>query len=567
MRVAGRLVAGSLVIIAVFALLVVVTLERRLRDRLTNQATATLLREAQLIATQWPDSAPDEFADAAGSALGLRVTLIDSAGRVVGDSEFDEPALSRLENHSSRPEVAAGRERGYGTARRASPSAGDVELYAAVRARNGVARTSISTNALEDLLTAQLRDIVPIALLVAALTGALVALAARAFVRPIVTLRDEARAIAAGDLSRRPPLDAPAEIGELATAIHRMREQLGMRLAALEADEALFDAVSSSLNEGLIAITERGDVVRINARARALLGLRESAPFSIDRLPRDRMFRDTLAAARAGERVDGLEIDLAESALELTARPLADGGAVLALFDVTRLRQLERVRRDFVANVSHELKTPLTVVGGVAETLADESLTADERRRFAEMILGNTRRMQRLVDDLLDLSRIESGGWRPAPTAADLRGTVNEVFAAVHEKAANTRLKLTAEIAGDAAAPYADPVALRQVISNLVDNAVRHTPSGEVAFIAQREADGVRINVRDTGDGIAAEHLPRIFERFYRVDTARSRAEGGTGLGLAIVRHLVEAHGGSVAAASTLGRGTTISVFFPDRPA
>ncbi|MEW5915728.1 MAG: ATP-binding protein [Gemmatimonadota bacterium] len=566
MRVAGRLVVGSLVIIAGFALLVVVTLERRLRTRLTSQTTATLVREAKLVAEQWGTASdPDGFADAVGATLGVRVTLIDSAGRVVGDSEFDEPALSRLENHNSRPEVVAARSTGVGTAQRPSPSAGDVELYAAARAGGRVARASISTTALEALLAAQLRDLVPVALAVAVLTGILVAIAARALVRPIVALRDEARAIAAGDLSRRPALGAPAEIGELATAIHRMREQLGVRLDALEADEALFEAVSGSLNEGLVAINERGDVVRINTRARDILGLREKVPFPVDRLPRDRIFRETVAAARAGERVDALEIDLGDATLELTARPLTDGGAVLALFDVTRMRQLERVRRDFVANVSHELKTPLTVVGGVAETLADESLTNEERRRFAEMILGNTRRMQRLVDDLLDLSRIESGGWRPAPAATDLRNTVSEVFAAVREKAANARVELKADIANDAATPWVDPVALRQIVSNLVDNAVRHTASGEVVVYAQRSPTGVHVRVRDTGDGIAPEHLPRIFERFYRVDTARSRAAGGTGLGLAIVRHLVEAHGGTVSAESAVGRGTTISVFFPDR--
>lgn len=567
MRVAGRLVVGSLVIIAVFALVNVVTLERRLRTRLTNQATATLLREARLISAQWTSTTDaDSVADAAGGALGVRVTLVDAAGRVVGDSDFDEPALSRLENHADRPEVAAARESGSGTAYRRSPSAGDVELYAATRAARGVARTSISTNALDDMVTAQLRDVVPVALIVALLAIALVALSARALVRPVVALRDEARAIAAGDLSRRPALEAPGEIGDLATAIHRMREQLSVRLATLEADEALFDAVSASLNEGLVAINERGDVVRINARARSLLGLREAVPFSVDRLPRDRMFREALAAVRRGVPVDALELDVGDGTVELTARPLADGGAVLALFDVTRLRQLERVRRDFVANVSHELKTPLTVIGGFAETMFDDSLSAEERRRFAEVIVGNTRRMQRLVDDLLDLSRIESGGWRPAPSAADLRSVVSDVFAAARARAHSANVALGSDIPDEGAAPYADAVALGQIVGNLVDNAVRHTTHGDVTVIARREAHGVSVRVRDTGDGIAPEHLGRIFERFYRVDAARSRAEGGTGLGLAIVRHLVEAHGGSVAAESAVGAGTTISAFFPDRP-
>ncbi len=568
MRVAGRLVVGSLVIIAVFALLVVFTLERRLRVRLTDQTTSTLLREARLISQRWVSgSDPEAIADAAGGALGVRVTLVDSTGRVVGDSEFDEPALSRLENHANRPEVAAARASGSGTARRLSPSAGDIELYAAVRAPLGVTRTSISTSALEQVLAAQLRDVVPVAALVALIAAALVAVAARGFVRPIVALRDETRAIAAGDLSRRPALDAPAEIGDLATSIHRMREQLAVRLAALEADEALFDAVSASLNEGLIAVNGRSDVVRINARARELLSLREPVPFSADRLPRDRMFRDALSAVRSKELVDGLELDIGERTVELTGRPLVDGGAVLAFFDVTRLRQLERVRRDFVANVSHELKTPLTVIGGVAETLMDNSLTPDERRRFADMIVANTRRMHRLVDDLLDLSRIESGGWRPAPSAVELPAVVAEVFAAVRPRVEGRGVALVSDVPNDASAPYADPTALRQVISNLVDNAVRHTAHGSVRVAARAEGNGVAIRVSDTGDGIAPEHLPRIFERFYRVDAARSRAEGGTGLGLAIVRHLVEAHGGTVSAESTVGTGTTISSFFPDRGA
>jgi two-component system, OmpR family, phosphate regulon sensor histidine kinase PhoR len=359
------------------------------------------------------------------------------------------------------------------------------------------------------------------ALIVALLAVLFVPIAARRFVGPVVTLRDQARAIAGGDLSQRPPLEAPGEIGDLATAVHRMREQLGVRLTALEADEALFDAVSGSLNEGLVAINGRGLVVRINARARDLFAAREGVPFSADHLPRERVFRDALAAVRRGEPIDGLEIDIGDSTVEMSARPLSDGGAVLALFDVTRLRQLERVRRDFVANVSHELKTPLTVISGFAETLADESLGAKERKQFAEAIASNAQRMQRLVDDLLDLSRIESGGWRPAPTATDLRAVVSDVFAGARAKQPNGGVTLESDIADDAATPFADPIALRQILANLVDNAVRHTPQGTVRVVARRDVRGVWLHVRDTGDGIAPDHLPRIFERFSRGRAAK----------------------------------------------
>jgi two-component system phosphate regulon sensor histidine kinase PhoR len=255
---------------------------------------------------------------------------------------------------------------------------------------------------------------------------------------------------------------------------------------------------------------------------------------------------------------------IAGRTLNVTARPLSDGGAVLALFDLTRVRRLEAVRRDFVANVSHELRTPLTIVSGFAETLVDDDLPEDRRRQFAERILNNTRRMQRIVDDLLDLSRIESGGWVPNPEDVDLTALAADTIAAARDAAAAKGLPLETDISPNALSVFADYTAIRQVLGNLVDNAVRHTATGAVVvFSREREGGGVTIGVRDTGSGIEAQHLRRIFERFYRVDPGRSRNEGGTGLGLSIVKHLVEAHGGKVRAESVVGVGTTISANFP----
>jgi signal transduction histidine kinase len=249
----------------------------------------------------------------------------------------------------------------------------------------------------------------------------------------------------------------------------------------------------------------------------------------------------------------------------LTARPLADGGAVLAVLDLTSTRRLESVRRDFVANVSHELRTPLTVIGGFAETLVEDDLDRDRRRRFAETIRVNAARMQRIVDDLLDLSRIESGGWRPNPSLVDLGTVAGDTLAPVREAAERKGVAVGVALGADARAVHADPTALRQVLANLVENAVRHTATGSVTVVSRADDGGVWVGVRDTGVGIPPEHLPRIFERFYRADASRSREAGGTGLGLAIVKHLVEAHGGTVQAASTVGSGTTILAFFPAR--
>lgn len=565
MRLSQRLLAGSLLLIAVIVALVVVSIDWRLGVRLRDDTSAELLREARLIATTWrPGIDPDSLADVAGEALGHRVTLIAPDGVVLGDSEFDQPALGTLQNHRNRPEVAAAIDSGHGAAIRTSPSAGDEELYAALRTPFGVARVSLSTASQRIIVRRVQGDVFSAALLATVVAMLLAALFARSVTRPILELRDDARAIAAGDLARRPSLVAPGEVGELASAFHRLAEQLTARVRALEADDALLRALTEALNEGIIALDGRQQVLHMNAGARRLLGAKDPVPFSADRLPRDRVLRDALAAALAGVSTDALETQLNDRSVALTARPLDGGGAVLAILDVTPIRRLETVRRDFVANVSHELRTPLTVVSGFAETLLDEALPLEDRARFSATILANTQRMQRIVDDLLDLTRIESGGWRPNPAEIDLRAVVHEVFAGVRELADRKGLALVSALPSDIPTVYADPTALRQVLSNLVHNALRHTAAGSVTITAHRERGGVTIGVRDTGAGIAAEHLPRIFERFYRVDAARSRHEGGTGLGLAIVKHMVEAHGGRVRAESTVGTGTTVSVTFPD---
>ena len=212
----------------------------------------------------------------------------------------------------------------------------------------------------------------------------------------------------------------------------------------------------------------------------------------------------------------------------------------------------------------HELKTPLTVVSGFAETLLDADIGVEDRQRFAGMIRTSARRMQRIVDDLLDLSRYESGSWVPNPVPLDVRGAATEAVAGVERTAREKHLALASEIPGDATMVNADATAMRQILANLVENAVRYTASGSVTLFSRRDDRGVWVGIRDTGIGIAPEHIPRVFERFYRVDPARSRDEGGTGLGLAIVKHLAEAHGGAVHAESVAGHGTTISVFFPN---
>ena len=565
MKLTQRLLIGSLMIIGVLVVLVVAVLDGLLRQRFYEEIAEQLLREARLVGAQWNSGlSVDSLANAAGRALGHRVTLIDSIGRVVGDSEFDSPALERLENHLTRPEVEDAARTGHGTARRISPSAGDEELYAAVRAGTSFARVSVSTTSIRALFARARADVLAAAGLALLLALVLVWLFSRSVAHPVLELRDVAQSLAAGDLARRPSLAAPGEVGDLASAVHRLAEQLSSRIEALEAEEGRLVALTESLNEGVIAIDGRQQVEKVNERARHLLGLKDSVPFPVSNLPRDRSLREALGAALAGHAVDAHEVQIGGRELALTARPLPAGGAVVAVFDLTPVRRVETVRRDFVANASHELRTPLTVIGGFAETLLDDSLPPAQRRQFAETLLANTQRMQRIVDDLLDLSRIESGGWKPNPVHADVGAIAAETLSWAEQIRGSKPLELRQEIADDASRAWVDPTALRQVLTNLVDNAVRHTSQGTVAVFSRRYPGGVAVGVRDTGIGIPPEHLARIFERFYRVDAGRSRAEGGTGLGLAIVKHLVEGHGGRVRAESTVGHGTTIWAELPD---
>jgi signal transduction histidine kinase len=562
---ARQLLVGSLIVVSTLVAAVVLIAGGRLRDRLVLEKTDELARAARMVASDWTRAVnADSLAHRAGEALGYRVTLIDSSGVVVGDAEFAPEARRRLENHATRPEILAARAGSTGSARRRSASAGDEELYVAVRHPLGFVRVSLTTARLDAVVGGAQRDVLVSGLVALVGVLALSVLFGRTISQPIVELRDVARAIASGDLSRHPALSAPGEVGDLATALHRMSEQLATRLAALQADDLLMTAVLESLEEGVLALDERGMVVRINGRARALLNVSASLPFPRELLPRDPVLRGAVENGLAGVVIAPEEVALHDRTVAVAARPLATAGAVVTVLDLTVLRRLETIRRDFVANVSHELKTPLTAVSGFAETLLDEGIPPEQQRRFVETIRDNAWRMQRIVDDLLDLSRIESGGWRPNVGRVDATGVVRDVFTAVQATAEAKGLRLVCEIPPDAATVPADPTAFRQVISNLVENAVRYTSEGSITLRTRIGAAGVWVDVRDTGVGIAPEHLPRIFERFYRVDSGRSREQGGTGLGLAIVRHLVDAHGGRVEAASVVGRGTTISVLFPN---
>jgi two-component system, OmpR family, phosphate regulon sensor histidine kinase PhoR len=568
---AKRLVLGTVLILILAVAILLWGAERSLRRDLEGDIARGLENEARLIAAAIP--ADSLGWDGAVHRLARenrhRITLVDRRGRVRADSDFPPGPLPPIESHAGRPEVRAALDAGgVGVATRRSETVGRLLMYVAVPGGPGAVRVAADLSQVDEIV-GRAQGAVAGAALLALLVGTVLALvAARSIAGPLTGIAGAARAIAAGDPPRFPRSGIP-EIDVLVRALRDMHQQLGDRFDELRREQAESAALVESMVEGVIAADGRGRIVTANAAARRLLGYDASEPLpGLAELFRLKAARAIVDAALRGRPVQDRQLELDGRVLLVNARPLPAGGAVLVLHDLSEVRRLETVRRDFVANVSHELKTPLTSISGYAETLLGDATDAETTRRFLDTILSNARRMQRLVDDLLDLSRIEAGRWHPTLSEVDVAGAVRDSWAALAGRADAERVSLALDIEPGAETIEADPDAVRQVLTNLMDNSLRYTPAGgQVTCLARRAENGVTVSVRDSGSGIAREHLTRIFERFYRADPSRSREEGGTGLGLAIVKHLVEAHGGRVSAESELGRGTTVNCLFPDTPA
>jgi signal transduction histidine kinase len=573
MKLATRLFASISLLVAAAVLGSILAGDMLLRRHLETQIASELEHEARLIALVTPlDSTRwAEFAQLAGQRLSHRVTLIDSAGNVRGDTEFERAELPRLQNHRDRPEVrAALYSGGVGRNARLSASTNERQLYVAVRdGPPGLAVVRVSASlAVVDAQVHGVQRAVGMAGLVMLIAAGVVAwLLAGALARPLLEIADAAHDIAAGRPAAFPDVRVP-ELANHVDALRSMHHELEARFGELRREREESRTLLEALSDGVIAADERGAVVSANAAARRLLGYGPLEPLPpLAELFHDRAHRALMQEVLGGSTIERRELDLGNQTVVVSARPLEGGGTLLVLSDVTDLRRLEMIRRDFVANVSHELKTPLTAIAGYAETLAAESPAESQVAHFAQTIVENAHRMQRLVDDLLDLSRIESGGWRPEPSLVEVDVAARDAWGPFADRAAARSVQFDIIAAPRSGAAIVDPEALRQIFTNLFDNALRHTPpGGRIRVRTEQSGDVLIVRVEDTGTGIPAQHLPRIFERFYRVDPGRSRHEGGTGLGLAIVKHLVEAHDGHVDAESTVGRGTTIRMTFPAAP-
>jgi two-component system phosphate regulon sensor histidine kinase PhoR len=567
---AKRLVLGTVLILILVVLILLWGAERSLRRDLQGDIARNLESEAGLIrealpadSTQWGDAVRRLSRES-----GHRITLVDRGGTVRADSDFPPGPLPPIENHADRPEIRTALTGGRGVSTRRSETVGRLLMYVAVPGGPGVIRVAADLSQVDQIIWRAQRAVGGAAIL-ALVVGIVLALGAgRSIAQPLTAITAAARAIAAGSPPRFPRSGIP-DVDALVQALRQMHRQLGERFEELRREQAESAALVESMVEGVVAADERGHIVTANPAARRLLGYGAGEPLpDLAELFRVKAAREVVDAVLDGRSVQDRPLEMDDRSFLVNARPLPAGGAVLVLHDLTEVRRLEAVRRDFVANVSHELKTPLTSISGYAETLLSDPPDDETSQRFLATILGNARRMQRLVDDLLDLSRIEAGRWLPNRTEVDLAAVARETWTTLATRKEAHAVQFVVEVRPEAAVVSADLDALRQVLTNLLDNSLRHTPAGGTITLGGRRMEGaVAVSVRDNGSGITREHLPRIFERFYRADSSRSREEGGTGLGLAIVKHLVEAHGGRVTAESERGAGTTVTCLFPDAPA
>lgn len=569
-RIHHKLFVSYALLVGAVVLILAIGVDATLRPPLLERARVDLLREVALGAAIYdagPAGDPDDVARRIAAVVGHRVTIIAPDGTVVGESEIPPAMVADLDNHARRPEVRAARATGTGTAIRRSTSVAEELLYAAALTEDGdIIRFAVDIRQVDAAIARVQRQIFQvggIALLMALVLSYGLSFAGT---RRLRRMREVALAMAGGDLDARVRPRHTDELGELGATLDTLAEQLQRRLDQLRTEREEMTALIDAMAEGVLAVGPDGSLRRANPAARRMFGLpADGEGHPPEAIARRKPFLDLVRVVLDGNPVPPTELTYDGQQLLATAQPLPRGGAVLVFLDMSELHRLESVRRDFVANASHELKTPLTAIRGYSETLLDEDLPAALRRQFTRTLHTHAARLQTILDDLLDLSRIESGGLDLSPEPVGLEAVAREVWGSFSDDIAERDIRLVLDIAGARPRVSADPGALRQVFSNLFSNAIRYTPAGgRIAVHARPEGPAmVRVEVRDTGTGIPAEHLARIFERFYRVDPARSRAEGGTGLGLSIVRHLIERHGGRVEAESELGRGTTIRFTLP----
>jgi len=564
-RIFLKLFVASLVVIAACTLTMNVLIQKAWEGMLRSEIESSLRQKTLLFASRVASAPPSTLQQITKETAGEaneRATVIDSSGKVLADSEAN-PAT--MENHASRPEFASALQGQMGAATRSSHTVGVDFLYEAAPFPGGAVRLAHPLSAIRDANRHVRNDLLKSSAVAALIALLLAFLATQSIGRRLTRITDFAERVAAGDLSARIEEESTDEIGHVATALDKTARKLEEGFRAVESSRQTLETLLNSMQEAVIAVAEDGRVLWANQRMERLLpsGVRLGEPLvqsardpEILRAVQSALDTRDITEARAAKILSGRIFDV-------TAAPMPGGGAVAVMHDQTEVERVEKTRRDFIANVSHELRTPLTSIQGYAETVLDNERLSDSTREFLEIIRKNALRMTRLTEDLLVLARVESGERGLQLESVTPQELLDEAVQTFQEIADSRGIELA--VMNTAVSTVAvDRDAIHQVFGNLIDNAMKYGEGGRKILIGACDTeDGVQFYVRDFGAGIPSEHLPRLFERFYRVDKARSRESGGTGLGLAIAKHVVRAHGGTIQAESELNHGSTFYFTLP----
>jgi two-component system, OmpR family, phosphate regulon sensor histidine kinase PhoR len=579
-RILWQLFPSYLLITFAALLAIGVYTSNSLRDFYYDRTAEDLKARAWLVEHQVASKVPDSLnilSRDLGTKTNTRITIIDISGKVLGDSHEDP---SRMDNHADRPEFKTALQGEIGMALRFSNTLEEQLMYLAVPVirddtLSGVVRTSIPLTFIDqELQTIELK-IGGVGLVVALLAAWISLMVSRRISRPLEQMKSAAETIAKGEWEERSPVASDSvEISALSEALNKMAVQLDERIGTITHQRNESEAVLSSMVEGVLAVDAGERVIRLNSAAGNLLGIEPGKAKGrlIGEVVRNSHLLEFVKQTLQG--IENVETDLtigSQNEIFLQAHGAAlknmqgqSLGAVIVLNDVTRLRRLETVRRDFVANVSHELKTPITLIKGFVETLQQGALeNREEAERFLGIMGKQAERLNAIIEDLLSLSRLEQGTGKPELEKSALHNILKSVIRDCEQKALDKKTSIQLNCANELDV-LANPDLLSQAVLNLVDNALKYSEPGEkIEVEALATETEIVIAVQDWGCGIDSAHLPRLFERFYRVDQARSRQLGGTGLGLAIVKHITQAHGGSVSVNSTLGKGSRFSIHLP----
>jgi two-component system phosphate regulon sensor histidine kinase PhoR len=564
-RIFLKLMAAFFLVVGATTITMYYTVHRAWNNSLRAEIESSLVQKTKLFALQVENNkngSLQKLVKEEAQAAGARATIIDSSGWVLADSDAD-PAT--MENHATRPEFVDALQKREGEAVRHSHTIGVDFLYVAVPIDNGAVRLAYPLSSIR-AITSQVGETLLKGSALALLPAILIAsIAAHLVAKRLQRIVKFAEQISAGDLSARVAESSFDEVAQVASALDKTARQLEQSFHELQSSRSQLETLLNSLQEGVIAFSPQQKLQWTNRSMQHLLPAEARAGISAVEAIRDPDFmhglkqtleRHEVTASKATSFIPG-------RAFDVTIAPLPQGGAVAVFHDITEIERVEKTRRDFIANVSHELRTPLTSIHGYTETLLEAVHNGKHSRDFLEIIRKNTVRMSRLTEDLLTLARVESGEQRFDPQPVSARQLLEEAVQNFASLAHARGVTLALEECGDAVV-MADREAIQQVFTNLIDNALKYAGEGQKVFVGMRETQrGCEFYVRDFGPGIASEHLPRLFERFYRVDKARSRETGGTGLGLAIVKHIVLAHRGNIRVESELNRGSSFFFSLP----